>query len=630
MSREEEIKNYFYACNRLVIEMIYLNKHKEDNASLDDLKEYNSGHLGTSMSVNYILANLYYFLNSNSLSNKIVIGSGHAGASLLANQYLSGTLEKYYESYSKNQNGINNLIRDFGSKIRSEINPWYPETIYDGGELGYSLSVAYGYAFKTEKDIVPCIIGDGEAETPALTSSLQLQRLLKTQAKVLPIINLNGLKMSGSSYLSLMSDEEIKNYYGSLGYKVYIVDAVNATLEDSINDFQNKLNEIKDIENPLLVVKTKKGFTLPKVNDISLEGNILVHKNPFTSYSKEEKLEMINSFLDYYKTQSYDFSDFEIDSPYDKRKEVKDVEYNADGLSNIKEIEAYLLKYLKENDMLIFSPDELISNQLGKLNDNCFSLLSEQVLQGMYQGYIESGNSGIYIAYEGFMMLISSMIIQYYKYLRQKEMLDIKNESNSLTYLLTSTCFENTYSHQNPDFVNLLLSHDDKYSNVLFPKDGLSCIECLKYANNTKDKINVITTSKRHDKKYPNSGNISIEIIKDEENPDMILCATGDYMLDKAIELESMTHKKCKIIYITNPRVLDKNSSVGLDDNEFKKYFNMNVPVNYLYMGNPSIIKSLLYERGVSFNIFGYEDMISVHGTKENNINDNMKLKMIL
>lgn len=637
MNSISDIKNYFYSANSLVIEMMYLNKYTSGDILVEDLKKYSSGHLGTSMSMNYILANLYYFLNKNSLSSKVIIGTGHAGVSLLANEWLNGTLEKYYHNYSRDIQGINNLINDFGTRIRSEINPEYPQTVYDGGELGYSLANAYGYAYNTDKDIVPCIIGDGEAETPTLCSSMQLGKLLKTKAKVLPIINLNGLKMGSSSFLSLMSDKELEMYYGSLGYTVYIVDAIDNTLDDSIGDFQDKLNQIKNVENPLLIVKTKKGFTLPNVNGIEMQGNISVHKNPFSSISIDEKCSTIDNYLKYYKTPLFIdgklnpiCSEFSIDSSYDKAKHIEDVSYTEKGLPNIKEIESYLLEFLKKNEMLIFSPDELGSNQLGNLKDNCFELLSEQVLQGMYQGYVQAGNNGIYIAYEGFMMLISSMIIQYYKYLKQKEMLGFKNENNSLTYLLTSTCFENTYSHQNPDFVNTLLMHDDKYSNVLFPKDGMSCIECLKYCQSTKDKINIITTSKRHDKKYQNSGNISIEIISDEENPDVILCATGDYMLDKAIETSyGLQNKKCKIVYVTNPRVLDKNSSVGLSDSEFSKYFNNGVPLIYFYMGNPNVIKLLLYDRNKHCEVLGYEDMISVYGTAENNINNNIRTDVL-
>ena len=187
---EKIIKKYYESSNYLVLCLMYLKCFlKFDQINENNIKQYNPGHLGTSMSINFILANLYYFLNKNNMSSKILIGTGHSGVSLIANLGLNGTLSNYYDDYPLNKHGLNNLIADFGTKIRSEINPQYPETIYDGGELGYSLGVAYGYSLNSEEDIIPCIIGDGEAETGTLFSSLQLNKLINSKSKVLPILN---------------------------------------------------------------------------------------------------------------------------------------------------------------------------------------------------------------------------------------------------------------------------------------------------------------------------------------------------------------------------------------------------------------------------------------------------------
>ena len=206
MQQENIIKKYFETANSIVISLMYLNQYKNNNYLLpNNIKKYNPGHLGTSLSMNFILSNLYYFLNKKNLTSKIIIGTGHSGVSLITNLWLNGTLEKYNRNYSQNKQGINNLINDFGKIIRSEINPEYPETIYDGGELGYSLPVAFGYSINCKEDIIPCVIGDGEAETGTISSAWQLNKILNTNNKVLPIINLNGLKMGSPSFLSRMS-----------------------------------------------------------------------------------------------------------------------------------------------------------------------------------------------------------------------------------------------------------------------------------------------------------------------------------------------------------------------------------------------------------------------------------------
>src|SRR5699024_322105 len=129
----------------------------------------------------------------------------------------------------------------------------------------------------------------------------------------------------------------------------------------------------------------------------------------------------------------------------------------------IKNLEVFLSAFMGNNDFKIFSPDEIFSNKLGSLSFNTIELLNENVLQALYQGYIQAGNNGLYVSYEGFMPIITSMITQYYKYLKQKCQLDNYNSTFSMNYLLTSTCWENTYSHQNPEFVNSLLVRDDTF-----------------------------------------------------------------------------------------------------------------------------------------------------------------------
>ncbi|HPE15064.1 MAG TPA: hypothetical protein PLT65_04440 [Bacilli bacterium] len=638
MQEEKIIKKYFNVVNQIVLSQMYLKEfHTSEDISLSDLKKHNPGHLGTSLSLNFILANLYYFINKNKLNSQVVIGTGHSGVSLLANQWLNGTLEKYNKRYTRTKNGLNNLISDFGSIIRSEINPQYPETIYDGGELGYSLGVAYGYAINTEVDIIPCIIGDGEAETGTLSSAWQLGRLLNTESKVLPIINLNGLKMGSQSFLSILSDEELIKYFTSLGYDIQIVDGIEKNIETTINEMQESLNKIINSSHPLIVFKSSKGFTLPIVDNIDFRNQTSVHKNPLQNYDDLEKMDIIRTFLKEYESLLFDEDDsilsmfdyFKIESPKRKVKEVKiDFEKGNEYQDNIAKLESYLLLFLKENNGLIFSPDEIYSNKLGKVAPYTIEILNENLLQALYQGYIQAGNSGFYISYESFMPIISSMISQYYKYLQQKKQIDRSETNNSLNYILTSTCWENTYSHQNPEFVNALLQRCDDFYTILYPKDGNNLLKCIEYVVGTKDHINIITTSKRHSKQYQtyNDANITIDTVVECENPEMILCVTGDYMLDLALEVYEdllQQQKRIKIVYVTNPKILDVNSKNALSSDEFKSYFNASVPVIYLFAGYPSIIKSLLFDRNIKCKIRGYNDQISIFGNLENNLRAN-------
>lgn len=618
-----EIEEYFKAANSIVIALMYLNKYPiNKEIDINNLKDNNPGHLGCATSINFILGNLNYFLNKNNLSSKTIIGTGHAGASLIANQWLNGTLEKNNIKYKRNIEGLNNLIKDFGEIIRTEINPEYPQNIYDGGELGYSLGVSNGYAINSKQDIIPCIIGDGECETGTLSSSWQLPKVLKTKSKVLPIINLNGLKMSSESILSKLNNKELENIFKSLGYDIYIVDTNSINV---IEEMQKSLENCLKENNPLLIFKSKKGYTLPKINNINLEGNILVHKNPLSNYSKKEKLQIVKELMNRYQIDLFDnegnlnkkFKIFETNEKSEEKKEVLIPEINK------KNIDEYLYELLDKNNGIAFSPDEILSNYFPKTSNKTIEILNENLLQALYQGYVEAGNIGIYISYEGFLPIISSMITQYYKRLKQK---DINNNEKcrSLNYILTSTCFENTYSHQNPDIVNTLYEKNDKYYNIIYPKDKKSATLFLKKYFAIKDNINMIIYSKRHNKSY-NSNDLDIEEIVKCNNPDLILCATGDYMLDQIMEIyeELKEEYKIKVVYISKPQILSIYSKDSLTEEEYKKYFNSNVPKIYLYSGYSYSLKGLLYERNDKFNIFGYDEGINSLGNKENNLKSN-------
>lgn len=638
MQDKELIKKYFYSSNYIVLCLMYLEEYLDYNQiSEKNLKRYSPGHLGSSLTINFILSNLNYFLNKNNLTSQLIIGTGHSGASLITNFWLNGTLQKYYPKYTLSKNGLNNLIKDFGTIIRSEINSQYPETIYDGGELGYSLGVAYGYALNGNADIVPCIIGDGEAETGTLSSSWQLNKLLNSKSKVLPIINLNELKMGSSSYLSKLSDFELSQYFNLLGYQVEIVNAkINDNIDDTIEEMQNKLYKISLYEKPLLIFRSSKGFSLPIVNGTNFETLHSVHKNPLQGYSLADKLYVIKKFLQKYTNDIFDsngelksmYSKFSFSFPQKIKKEIIPFEFDCLNDNNIAKLESYLIAFLKKNESIIFSPDELYSNMFGRISNNTIEILNENLLQALYQGYTQAGNNGIYISYEGFMPIITSMIAQYYKYLQQKSSLTMTQSNFSLNYILTSTCWENTYSHQNPEFVNSLLIKDDNFYSVLYPKDGNNLLKCVDYALRIKDKINVITTSKRHSIEYQSyeESNISIEILKDCDNPELILCATGDYMLDLVYEVyEELKFKysNIKIVYVTNPKLLDKHSKNGLSTNDFKYYFNENTQIIYLFSGYPNIIKSLIYDRDINCEILGYRDQIAVNGNLKNNLQKN-------
>lgn len=627
----QEIKNYIYAANNIVISLMYLKSFPKSNISLNNLKEYSPGHLGCSTSLNFILANLYYFFNKNNITNKIVVGTGHGGASLITNLWLNGTLSNYYPKYSRDLVGLNKLINNFGNTIRSEINPFYPETIYDGGELGYSLATAYGYSINSLNDIVVCIMGDGECETGTLSSSWYLPKILNTKSKVLPIINLNGFKMGGKSILSTMTNSQLINYFSALGYEVFIVDSDDLSIDASIEIMQKTLYSSLSNIQPLIIFKSKKGYLLPDVGKFTFENNISVHKNPLYKFDADTKINIINTFINYFKSSLFDNKD-KLLSYFDNFKIKNNDKFNNTTFNNsynTNDIDEYLSKLMKINNGYVFSPDEILSNGFIKSSEYAIELLNENVLQALYQGFVQSSSFGVYVSYEGFLPIISSMISQYYKYLKQKDIYNITKKP-SMNYLLTSTCLENTYSHQNPDIVNTLFERNDKYYNIIYPKDKHCALEFLKINVLQEDLINLIIYSKRHNKVY-DLNTLYIEVIVNNDYPDLILCATGDYLLDQIISLYELLKEqyKIKVLYVSKPQILSVNGKESLSNKEFNSYFNASTL--YLYSGYSYSIKSLLYDRNKNITILGYDDGLKSNiDTLDNFTNNNLDLDNLL
>lgn len=628
------ILNHYYASNYIVLNEMYLNKYKNSkDLNIHDLKEYNPGHLGTSTGVNFLLSNLNYFFNQKHQHFTPVIGTGHSGASFLAQSWLDGSLAKNNPKYSQNAKGLNFLIQDFGKEIRSEINPQYPETIYDGGELGYSLAVSYGYALSKDNDIVVCIIGDGEAETGTLSASWHLGKILNTKSKVLPIINLNGLKMSSNSFLSNFTNEELIMYFSSLGYSPKIIDATaNQNITDIIIETQQILELSLQKSQPLIIFKSLKGWGMTTKNT-QIEGTLNAHKNPLASIKdKNIKLEIVRELLKKHETKLFDQNEQLLEeykllfsrktNNHINQKDLIIPNLNRlninNGTSSMEYVEMFLEEVIHKNNLIMFSPDEIFSNQLGKLSgEHCFEMLNENVLQGLMQGYVMGGNIGIFAAYEGFMPIISSMLEQYWKYLYQNEKNSSPKILPSLNYILTSICWENTYSHQNPAFIDELLRKDEALCNILFPKDGNNFIKCMTENIKKNNCINIITISKRcfHQYQTYEETNTRIEVLQENTKPDIILCATGDIMLKQLLELkehlEQNYYLNLKVIYITNPKILDINAKNALTTEEFNYYFPEDVPCLYLFSGYPNIIKSFLYDRNRFFQVFGYNDKLS-------------------
>ena len=239
----------------------------------EDLKEKLVGHWGTVPGQNFIYTHLNRIIKKNNLNMIYISGPGHGGNFLLAQSFLEGTFSECYPDYPKNKEGLKKVFKEFSYPYGtgSHATPEMPGSLHEGGELGYSLIHAYGTVLDNPSLITACVIGDGEAETATLATSWQIHKFLnpKTDGIVLPILHLNGYKISNPTIYSRMSDKELICYFTSLGYHPYIVSgsdtmAMHKLMMMALDKIVLDIKKIKEndtsskIYYPMLILRSKK------------------------------------------------------------------------------------------------------------------------------------------------------------------------------------------------------------------------------------------------------------------------------------------------------------------------------------------------------------------------------------
>jgi xylulose-5-phosphate/fructose-6-phosphate phosphoketolase len=230
------IDAYWRAANYLSVGQIYLLDNPLMRRPLEqgDVKPRLLGHWGTTPGLNMIYAHMNREIKLRDLNTIYIIGPGHGGPGLVANTYLEGSYTQFYPSITRDEDGIRKLFRQFSfpGGIPSHVAPETPGSIHEGGELGYSLSHAFGAAFDNPGLIVACVIGEGEAETGPLATSWHGQRFLNPAADgaVLPILHLNGYKIANPAVLARIPDDELDALLRGYGYDPVYVSAAEPSV----------------------------------------------------------------------------------------------------------------------------------------------------------------------------------------------------------------------------------------------------------------------------------------------------------------------------------------------------------------------------------------------------------------
>ena len=418
-----KLDGYFRAANYLSVGQLYLldNPLLRRPLKIEDVKSKVVGHWGTVPGQNFIITHLNRAIKKHDLNMILVVGPGHGGNAAVSNCYLEGTYSKYYKDVSEDEKGMAKLFKQFSFPmgISSHVAPETPGSINEGGELGYSLAHSFGAVLDNKDLIVGCIVGDGEAETGPLATSWHLNKIInpKTDGTVLPILHLNGYKISNPTVLSRIPRSELKSFFKGCGWEPYFVEvtSTNAAHEKMATAMDKAIKEIKAIKRkaekaktierpiyPMIVLISKKGWTGPKMfEEKEIEGTFRAHQVPITLDKVSGKnLDLLESWLKSYNPDElFDENGklkkaFESILPVENKrlfnnpvtnggkllKDLKVPNYKKYGIKvkhgdvvaqDMTVLSTYLRDVIKMNmkseNFRLFAPDETLSNRMAPL-----------------------------------------------------------------------------------------------------------------------------------------------------------------------------------------------------------------------------------------------------------------------
>ncbi len=326
---KEELKNidaYWRAANYLSVGQIYLynNPLLREPINIGHIKPRILGHWGTTPGLNFIYVHLNRVITSYDLNMIYIAGPGHGGPAVVANTYLEGTYTDFYPHITQDAEGMKKLFKQFSfpGGIPSHAAPETPGSIHEGGELGYSISHAFGAAFDNPDLIVACVVGDGEAETGPLAAAWHSNKFLNPvrDGAVLPILHLNGYKIANPTILARISREELESLFIGYGYKPYFVEGdepeyvhqlMASTLETIIGEIKRIQDDARAHEIiaghrwPMLILRTPKGWTGPKeVDGLKTEGSWRSHQVPFSDMAtRPDHIKLLEDWMRSYKPE---------------------------------------------------------------------------------------------------------------------------------------------------------------------------------------------------------------------------------------------------------------------------------------------------------------------------------------
>jgi xylulose-5-phosphate/fructose-6-phosphate phosphoketolase len=417
----QKMNAYWRAANYLSVGQLYLrhNPLLKEPLKLEHVKNMLLGHWGTTPGQNFIYTHLNRIIKQYDLNMIYVSGPGHGGPAVVAGTYLEGTYTEVYPNITQDEDGLRKLFTQFSypGGISSHASPQTPGSIHEGGELGYSLSHSFGAVMDNPDLIVACVVGDGEAETGPLATAWHSNKFLNplTDGTVLPILHLNGYKISNPTVLARISHEELEQLFRGYGWNPIFVEGdepeqMHLDMASALDYAVDRIKQVKyDATHPngcrprwpMIILRSPKGWTGPKeVDGYKIEGNFRSHQIPLavSASAPAEHLQMLESWMKSYRPEElFDengklIAELQALAPEGERRMGANPHTNggnllrnlrlpdfrnyavtvespgADGEGDTYVSGRFLRDVIKENqekrNFRIFGPDETVSNRL--------------------------------------------------------------------------------------------------------------------------------------------------------------------------------------------------------------------------------------------------------------------------
>jgi len=418
----EQLDAWWRASNYLAASELYLldNPLLREELKPEHIKRKIVGHWGTVPGQNFIYTHLNRVINKYDLDMIYISGPGHGGNAMLAQDWLDGSYSEVYPNVSQDYEGLRKFVRQFSfpGGTSSHVAPEVPGSINEGGELGYSLAHAFGAVFDNPDLVAACVVGDGEAETGPLATAWQSNKFINpiTDGTVLPILHLNGYKISNPTVFARISHEEVQKFFEGCGWKPYFVEGndpmvmhrlMAETLDRVVSEIRSirrnarANNDYSRVKWPMIVLRTPKGWTGPKeVEGKLVEGSFRAHQVPLMM-DKTSHLPILESWLKSYRPEELfeedgrpaailrdfapqgtrrmganphangglllrdlrmpDFRDYAVEVPAPGAVEAQDMIELGGFVRDIFELNE------QARNFRVFGPDETMSNRLGKV-----------------------------------------------------------------------------------------------------------------------------------------------------------------------------------------------------------------------------------------------------------------------